>query len=69
MKKTYSAPAIKARKIATESLMATASITTFSGDTETKIGDPTSGAKPGPESTGRAKAYNVWDYVDVDDEE
>lgn len=68
MKKTYSAPAIKVRKIATESLM-TANSPTFVGDIGSKIGDPTSGVKPGPESTGRAKAYNVWDDVNADDEE
>jgi len=69
MKKTYSAPAIKVSKIDTESLMTTASITTFGGDTETKIGNSTSGDKPTTGSYGRAKSYNVWDDVNADDEE
>lgn len=66
MKKTYSAPAIKVSKIDTESLMTTASITSIGGETGSKIG---TGDKPTTGSFGRAKSYNVWDDVDVDDEE
>lgn len=68
MKKTYSAPAIKVSKIDTESLM-TAASPNFGGNIDTTLGNSTSGVKPGPESTGRAKSYNVWDDVNADDEE
>ena len=67
MKKIYTAPDVKVKKIEVQGMIAASP--TIGGTANIGLGDKTSSENPSQGTSGDAKAFNVWDYMNVDDEE